>query len=40
MYILSKHTRLKTLVTILALQQIEDVGVVTKQEGITLVPKI
>ena len=36
MYILCKHTKLKTLVISLALQQITEVGVVTKQEGITL----
>ena len=36
MYILCIHIKLKTLVTSLALQQIKEVGVVTKQEGITL----
>ena len=35
MHILCKHTKLKTLVTSLALQQIKEVGVVTKQEGIS-----
>ena len=33
-YILSKHTKLKTLVTSLALQQIEEVGAVTRWEDI------
>ena len=36
MYILCKHMKLKTLVTSLALQQIKEVGVVAKQEGINL----
>ena len=40
MYTLCKHMKLKTLVTSLALQQIKEIGVVTKQEGITLVPNI
>ena len=34
MYILYKHLKLKTLVTSLTLQQIKEVAVVTKQEGI------
>ena len=34
-YILCKHTKCKTLVLSLALQQIKEVGAVTKQEGIT-----
>ena len=38
MYILSKHTKCKSLVTSLALQQIKEVGVVTKQESVTFVP--
>ena len=32
--------KLKTLVSSLALQQMKEVGAVTKQEGITLVPNI
>ena len=36
LYILCKHMKLKTLVISLALQQIIEVGVETKQEGITL----
>ena len=40
MYILCKHMKLKSLVTSPALQQIKEVGVVIKQEGITLVPNI
>ena len=36
MYIPCKHMKLKTLVTSLALQEIKEVGVVTKQEGIML----
>ena len=36
MYILCKHVKLKSLVTSLALQQIKEVGVVVKQEGVTL----
>ena len=40
MYILCKHMKLKTLVTSLALQQIKEVGVVAKQEGVTLVQDI
>ena len=40
MYILCKHTKLKTLVTSLALQQIKEVGVAAKQEGITLAQNI
>ena len=35
MYVLCKHTKLKTLITSLTLQQIKEVGVVTKQEGVT-----
>ena len=34
MYILCKHIKLKTLVTNLALQQINEVGAVTRQEDI------
>ena len=40
MYILCKHMKLKTLVASLALQQIKEVGAVTKQEGITLTSNI
>ena len=40
MFILCKHTTCKTLVTSLALQQMKEVGVVPKQEGITLAPNI
>ena len=40
MYVLCKHTKLKTLVTSLSLQQIKEVFVVTNQEGITLTPNI
>ena len=40
MYIPCKHTKLKSVVTSLALQQIKEVGAVTKQEGITLAPNI
>ena len=36
LYILFKHIKLKPLVTSLALQQIKEVGAVTKQEGIML----
>ena len=36
MYILCKHTKLKTLVASLALQQKKEVGAVTKPEDITL----
>ena len=36
MYILCKHMKLKSLVTSLALQQIKEVGVVAKQESVTL----
>ena len=39
-YILCKHTKLKTLVTSLAVQQIKEVGVVAKQESVTLVQDI
>ena len=38
MYILCKYMKLKTLVTSHALQQIKEVGVVDKQEGIILAP--
>ena len=34
MYIICKHTKLKSLVTILALQQIGEVGAVAKQEHV------
>ena len=40
MYILCKHMKPKTLVTSLALQQIKEVGVVAKQEGVTLAQDI
>ena len=40
MYILCKHMTLKIPVTSLALQQIKEVGVVTKQEDVTLVQDI
>ena len=40
MYILCKHIKVKPPVISLALQQIKEVGVVTKQEGITLVSNI
>ena len=36
MYILRKHMKLRTLVTSLALQQIKEVGAVTRQEDILL----
>ena len=36
MYILCKHTKLKTLITILTLQQIKEVVAVTRQEDVTL----
>ena len=39
MYILHKHMKLKTLVNSLALQQIKELVVVTKQEGITFALK-
>ena len=39
-FLLCKHTKLRTLVTNLALQQIKEVGVVGKQESINLVPNI
>ena len=35
MYIVCKHMKLKSLVTSLALQEINEVGTVAKQEGIT-----
>ena len=38
MYILCKHMKLKILVTSLSLLQIKEVGVVDKQESITLLP--
>ena len=40
MYILYKHVELITLVTSLALQQIKEVGVVAKQEYVTLMKDI
>ena len=40
MYILCNHMKLNTVVTSLALQQIKEVGVVARQESITLVPNI
>ena len=36
MYILCNHMKIKSLVTSLALQQIKEVGVVAKQESVTL----
>ena len=36
-YIICKHTKLKSLVTSLALQQIREVGVVAKQEHVSIV---
>ena len=36
MYIIYKHMKLENLVTSFAFQQIKEVSVVTKQEGITL----
>ena len=40
MYILCKHMKLKSLVTSLALQQIKEVGVVTKQEHVSIAQDI
>ena len=36
MYIICRHTKLKSLVTSLALQQTREVDVVTKQEHVTI----
>ena len=36
MYIICKHTQLKSLVTILALRQIREVGTVAKQEHVSI----
>ena len=36
MYILCKHMKLKSLVTSLPLQQIKEVGMVTKQEHVSI----
>ena len=40
MYILCKHKKLKSLVTSLALQQIKEVGMVAKQEHVSIVQDI
>ena len=40
MYILCKHIKLKSLVSSLALQQKKEVGVVAKQESVTLAQDI
>ena len=40
MYILCKHMKLKSLVTSLALQQIEEVGTVAKQEHVSIAQDI
>ena len=40
MYILGKHTKHKSLVTSLPLQQIKEVGAVAEQESVTLVQSI
>ena len=36
MHIICKHTKLKSLVTSLALQQIREVGTVAKQEHVSM----
>ena len=40
MYVLCKHTKLKCLVTSLGLQQIKEVGVVAKQEHVSIVKEM
>ena len=40
MYILCDHTKLKSSVTSLALQQIKEVGMVAKQEHVSIVLNI
>ena len=40
MYIICKHMKLKSLVTSLALQQIREVGTVTKQEHVSIMHDI
>ena len=40
MYILCKHMKLKSLVTSLALQQIKEVGIIAKQEHVSIVQDI
>ena len=40
MYIICKHTKLKSLVTSLPLQQIREVGVVAKQDHVSIMHDI
>ena len=40
MYIIYKHTKLKSLVASLALQQIREVGIVAKQEHVSIMHDI
>ena len=40
MYMICRHTKLKSLVTSLALQQMRDIGMVAKQEHVLIMPDV